>query len=280
MVKFTPGYTAADVTSLLGLSLGQIRAYVRSGFLTPTRGARREYRFTLQDLVLLRTAKELSERVPAYKVRRALRKLRERLPSGRPLSGVRITAVGDDLVVKDGSSLWKLESGQGLFDFDVSELASKVAPLARRAAERARIAELELGPEDWYGLGFDLEACEPDQARDAYRRALELDPSHTGARVNLGRLLHEAGHPGAAEAHYRMALASNPKDVTAAFDLGVALEDLGRDVEAIEAYEQAVLSDPRSADAHYNLFRLYEKTGRRAAAFRHLKAYKKLTREK
>lgn len=275
---FTGGYTSRDVAKLLGLSTGQIRAYVRAGFLSPPRGLRGEYRFSLQDLVLLRTARELAERIPTRKLRRALRRLREQLPKGRPLTGVRIRAVGDGVVVRDGDAAWEPESGQGLLDFEVSELAREVAPLARRAARQALDAEAELGAEDWFKVGFDLEPCDPGQARDAYRRALELDPNHADARVNLGRLLHEAGHARAAEVHYRLALAARPKDATAAFNLGVALEDVGRPAEAIAAYEQALASDPQIADAHFNLSRLHERAGRKAAAFRHLKAYRKLTR--
>ena len=58
----------------------------------------------------------------------------------------------------------------------------------------------------------------------------------------------------------------------------MALEDLGRAEEAIGAYEQALAFDPGSADAHFNAARLYERAGRKATAFRHLKAYRALTR--
>ncbi|MGH7806347.1 MAG: MerR family transcriptional regulator, partial [Candidatus Binatia bacterium] len=54
------GYTARDVAKLLALSIGQVRSFVRAGFLVPERGPRGEFRFTFQDLVLLRTAKELT----------------------------------------------------------------------------------------------------------------------------------------------------------------------------------------------------------------------------
>ena len=274
---FPGGYAARDVSSLLGMSVGQIRLYVRAGFLVPRRGMRGEYRFSFQDLVLLRTAKALMAQVPPRKVKRALLKLREQLPRGRDLTAVRITAEGDQIVVHDGRAAWIPESGQALLNFDVSELATEVAPLARKAAEAARSAEQELTAEDWYVLGCDLEAGDPDQARDAYRRALELHPTHYDARVNLGRLLHEAGELRAAEAHYRMALASRPGDATAAFNLGVALEDLGRKPEALEAYERAIRADPACADAHYNLAHLSEQLGKARTALRHLHIYRKLT---
>jgi len=276
--RFVGGYTSRDVTQILGLSASQLRGYVRQGCVAPRRGPRGEYRFSLQDLVLLRTAKALSERVPLRRVRRALRTLSERLPSGRPLTGIQINAMGDDIVVHEGTRLWKAESGQGIFSFQVADLAAKVAPFTKRKAEIARDVEKSLSAEEWYELGCDLELGAPEQARDAYRRVLEVDPHHAPARVNLGRLLHESGRPEAAELHYRMALTASPGDPVAAFNLGVALEDMGRTRDAVRAYELALASDSRSADAHYNLSRLYERLGKKPLAYRHLKAYRDLTR--
>lgn len=215
--------------------------------------------------------------MPARKVRHALKSLRESLPSGRPLTGLRIQADGSDVVVREGGSVWDASSGQGRLDFEVAELADKVAPLARRAAEEAREAPDVLSAEDWFNLACDLEPSDPDQARDAYRRSLELDPDHFDARLNLGRLLHEVGQTEAAERHYRLALKLRPTEAIAAFNLGVALEDLSRRDEAVRAYEHAIVLDPELADAHYNLSHLLEQEGRKTAAFRHLKAYKQIT---
>src|SRR5437762_114310 len=125
--------------------------------------------------------------------------------------------------------------------------------------------------------GRSLEAVDPDEARDAYRRALELEAHHADAHVNLGRLLHEEGLVEEAERHYRLALREDPEHATAAFDLGIALEELGRPKDAIEAYRTALATDARLADAHYNVARLYERVGKTAAALRHLSIYRRLT---
>ena len=273
---YASGYAARDVARLLGLTVPQIVGCVRAGCITPRRGPRREYRFSFQDLVLLRTAKDLLERLPARRVHRALRKLKSQLPAGRQLTAVRLTAEGDDVVVRDGATAWNPESGQAVLDLDVASLAHAVAPLAREAAAAAREAANEMDAEDWYRLGCDLEPCDAAQALDAYRRAVDLAPAHADAHLNLGRLLHEAGEVAEAESHYRRALEARPGDATAAFNLGVALEDLRMPEEAILAYRTALAADEDCADAHYNLAQLYQARGEGPAALRHLRTYRKL----
>lgn len=270
-------FSTREVADLLDMSVEEVRDNARAGYLHPGRGPNNTYRFSFQDLVLLRTAKALAgARVSPRRLRRALRRLTRQLPGGRPLSEVRITAEGDRVVVRDGDSAWMPDSGQLVLDFNVADLAHRVAPLARRRVDAARQAQPELTADQWYELACDLEAAAPQEARDAYRRALELEPRHADAHVNLGRLLQEAGAIVAASEHYRAALTYEPAHATAAFNLGVALEDLGRRVEAAEAYKAALAADPDLADAHYNLAGVYERLGKRTAALRHLNAYRRM----
>ena len=274
------GYTTEEVARLLGLSSAQIRSYTRAGFLSPARGARGDLRFSFQDLVLLKAAKGLmAARIPAAQVRGSLRRLKQQLPRGRALSELRITAEGHRVVARDGAVAWNPESGQLVLDFDVAALAQRAAPLARRQAAAARRVEQDLDAEEWFELGLELEVSDPDEARDAYRRALELDPHHAEAHVNLGRLLVESERAEEAETHFRAVLADHPDHATAWFNLGIALEDRRRTNEAVKAYEQAIAADRRLADAYFNLARLYEQAGKRAAALRNLSKYRLLTGE-
>src|SRR5438045_2311003 len=248
-------YSLREVAAMVGLTAAQVRSYASEGLLSPDRGPRGELRFGFHDLIILRTASELTAAdIPGRKVRRALARLREQLPEGRSLTGVRIAADGDQVIVRDGDTVWNPESGQALFDFSVSEIVEET----RRFDER--------GADDWFALACDLEETSVDEAKAAYERVLQLDPDHADAHVNLGRILHEEGAPAAAEKHYRAALETDPEHVTAAFNHGVALEDLGRVRDAIEAYRRALALDPDNADAHYNLAGLYEKRGEKAAA--------------
>ena len=272
------GYTVADVAQLLKLAPAQVRAFARDGFLSPGRGPRGDLRFSFQDLVVLRAAKDLAAaRIPARRIRRTLKRLRQDLPRGRSLAELRITAEGERIVVRDGETAWNPDSGQVVIDFHVRDLATRAAPIARRTARAAQAAAADYDADGWYELGLELEAVAPQEARDAYRRALELDPHHADAHVNLGRLLQEKNLTEEAETHYRAALAASPAHATAWFDLGTALEDLRRASDAVDAYRRAIHADRRMADAHFNLARLYEKAGKKAAALRHLGIYQRLT---
>jgi len=278
------GYSTKDVAALLGLKADQVRSYVRAGFLAPRQGPRGEYYFSFQDLVLLRTAKGLlAARVPRRRIRLALQNLREQLPSDQPLTGVRISAEGHHVVVRDGRDVWNPESGQAFFDFELAELAREASTLplrtplpAKRDGGGEEAAEANSAAA-WFERGCDLEEDSPEEAMAAYRQALEMEPGLADAHLNLGRLLHERGESAEAERHYRQALAARPDDSTAAYNLGVALQDLGRLREAAEAYDAALGLDRSFADAHYNLAALYEKLGEREAAFRHLRTYRTLT---
>lgn len=263
-------YSLREVSAMLGMSPAQIRAFAT--ILDPEPGPRGELRFGFHDLILLRTAGELSHaQIPRRKVRRALERLREQLPAGRSLTGVRITADGDRVVVRDGDAVWNPESGQALFDFAVSEITENAPSLALHV-----VSEETSSAEEWYQLGCEREFSSAAEAKDAYVRALQLDPNHADAHVNLGRLLHQEGAAAEAEKHYRAAMNADPQHETAAFNLGVALEDLGRADDAFDAYQRAIALDPENADAHYNLAGIYERRGEKQAALRHLKAYKAL----
>src|SRR5262249_4329812 len=103
-------YGVADVERLLGLSASTIRAFVEAGFVKPARGPRNALRFSFQDLIVLRTAQGLAQaNVPQRRIVKAVRELRRNLPATMPLSGLSITAVADQLVVREGAKRWQAD---------------------------------------------------------------------------------------------------------------------------------------------------------------------------
>jgi tetratricopeptide (TPR) repeat protein len=133
-----------------------------------------------------------------------------------------------------------------------------------------------LSADEWCDLAMELEDGSPLEARAAYHHALDIDPAHVTARINLGRLLHAEGKLDGAEAHYREALRHDAGSALAWYNLGVLLEDRARPAEALPCYERAVRADPNLADAHYNLALLYERVGRKQDAVRHLAIFRRL----
>jgi len=274
-------YGVRDVERLLRLSRPTLRALVAAGFVSPTRGSRNSWRFSFQDLIVLRTAQALADaNVPRRRITRSVRELRRNLPDSMPLSGLAISAVADQVVVREGRSRWQAESGQYLLEFEGDPAKGTLDVRGREApSPRRNIRDPEPGPDDaqgWIEHAAEIEADDPRTAVEAYQRAIEADPSRLDARINLGWLLHESRRFAKAEQVYRAALEECGGDPLLLFNLGVLLDDLNRRTAAIEAYSAALRLDPSMADAHYNLALLYQKTGKAQDALRHLAQYKRL----
>ena len=133
-------YSVRDVERVLRLSRSTIRGLIDVGFVTPTRGPRREYRFSFQDLIVLRAARALIQaKVSRRRIRRSLEDLREHLPETMPLSGLSICAVGDRVVVRDGKSHCQVDNGQYVLGLDVS-VEDGVLRVVERKEEAAAAA--------------------------------------------------------------------------------------------------------------------------------------------
>ncbi|HEY8539083.1 MAG TPA: tetratricopeptide repeat protein [Steroidobacteraceae bacterium] len=266
-------YTVRDVERVLRLPESTIRGLIKAGFVAPARGPRREYRFTFQDLIVLRAARALIEaNVPRRRINRALKDLRQHLPETMPLSGLSISAIGDRIVVRDGHAHWQVDDGQYLLGLDVSMEGGTLRVIDRIEQPAPRSQPQE----DWFAKAVELETTDPAAALKAYARAVEIDGSDGAAWTNWGRLLHEQGQMREAERIYRKGLAQCEPDALLHFNLAVLLDDLGRVPEAIEHYQHAIELDPNLADAHFNIARLYESLGKEQHAIRHLGQYRKL----
>jgi tetratricopeptide (TPR) repeat protein len=187
-----------------------------------------------------------------------------------PLSGLSIEALGDRVVVREGSSRWRADSGQYVLDFEGDPAGGSLSVIERNDAGASA--------EDWFERGCDLERGDAEAAREAYERALQAEAAHLGAHINLGRLLHEAGRMAEAERVYRGAIAVCGNDPVLLYNLGVLMEDMGRKSAAMDAYEKALNRDPRLADCHYNLALLCKALGRPKQALKHMAQYRRLVK--
>jgi tetratricopeptide (TPR) repeat protein len=261
-------YGVRDVERLLRLRRGTLRSLVQAGFVLPARGPRNAWRFTFQDLIVLRTAQALAgAKLPAGRLARSLKALRRRLPAAMPLSGLSIVAEDGRVVVKEGARRWRADSGQYLLSFEA-------APGERSLG----IIERPLPPRpDLLARAAELEETDADAAIAAYARALQLDATLVEAHINRGRLLHDTGRLRQAERAYRQGLKSCGEVPLLFYNLGVLLEDMDRRREAAQAYESALRAAPDFADCHYNLALLYEALRRPRDAIRHMAHYRRLS---
>ena len=268
-------YTLRQVQELIGLTPAVARALVDKGFVAPARGARRELRFTFQDLLLMKTADALRRaQVPTRRILAALESLRAGLPQDVPLTGLRITAEGAHVAVRDAAGMREATTGQLLLDFEVR--GSPEAAVSLVVSDRLVAREAPVADRDRFDEALALESVDRARAEAAYRAVIAHDPSRVEAYVNLGALLCEAGRFDDAVRLFDAALAQGLSGPLLQFNHGVALEDAGQPGRAAEAYEAALALDPGMADAHYNLALLLEQRGDGQGALRHLSAYRRL----
>jgi tetratricopeptide (TPR) repeat protein len=265
-------YGVREVEKLLGLPRSTIRALIDAGFVSPGRGPRNSWLFSFQDLIVLRTAQALVDaKLPARRITQSVRQLRRHLPEAMPLSGLRISAEGDRVVVREGSARWQAETGQYLLAFEGDPTNGSLSLIEPREEPQKPRDTM-----DWLERAEALEELDADAAIAAYEQALATDPQRLEAYINLGRLLHQQRRNTKAERIYRKALKACGADPLLCYNLGVLLEDMQRKPEALEAYEAALRADPSLADCHYNLALLYEQLGKPMQAIRHMAQYRRL----
>lgn len=297
------GYSLRQAEKLVGLSRRFIQALVEADILRPSPTPPDDWRFSLRDMVVLRTAKALRDaRIPHRKVVQALRNVQASLGEDEHLASIRLRASGRAIEASDQGLRRDALSGQLLLPLeDLSSAATMAASASSassdasdsvdasddsRSPDLAAASFLKEAPAvagtdssiAWrrFQQALHLEASDAAAAEAAYRQAIALDPCLDVAYVNLGALLCESHRCKEAVTLYDGALAHCGDTPLIHFNRATALEDTGRLHQAVQAYERALVLDPELADAHYNLSVLMERLGQTQASLRHLSAYRRL----
>ena len=104
-------------------------------------------------------------------------------------------------------------------------------------------------------------ARDDDEAMRLWFRALELEPSHRMARVNVALAFHGAGRFDEAVSHWDVVLASDPADAEALYNVAVSLQFLGHVQQSADAYAACLAARPGYVEARINLAATYHKHG-------------------
>lgn len=128
-----------------------------------------------------------------------------------------------------------------------------------------------LMPEVHYNIGFaHHQSGDLASARQAYQRAIRLNPQYARAQTNLGALYRETGETDRAIQAFSAALQSEPDLLEALNNLGLVYRDQGKFQEALVAFKQVIQKNPELAEAHFNLGLVYRDMGYSQKAFAHL----------
>ena len=112
------------------------------------------------------------------------------------------------------------------------------------------------------GVAAAVRAEGPSDAAVAlWTRALEIDPLHRMARVNLALDLHRRGRFDAATVHWDELLRRHPADPEVLYNAGVTRAHRGEVPVAADLYQACLERAPDHVEARINLAALYHKHG-------------------
>jgi tetratricopeptide (TPR) repeat protein len=119
-----------------------------------------------------------------------------------------------------------------------------------------------LSAADWLAKGYALgNAGNWQEAREAFTRALELNPKYAVAHHSRGAAYDELGDYHQALRDFDRSIELDPKDAWAYLIRGAAYDKYGDYRQAIRDYNRAIELDPKLAGAYYNRGTAYGKLG-------------------
>jgi tetratricopeptide (TPR) repeat protein len=264
-----------------------VRELTRILTLTPKRAGqlrrldllRGDSGYTFRDLLALRAASALLDAGASVRqIRAALTALRRQDPELRqPLAEVRLVLEGDRIVAQSDRVRFDPRTGQMVLALDSGGLEAAATATLATGLVRPLAPPVDQA-ETWFERAseWDGDPAQWEDAIDAYRRVVSIDPTYAAAWNNLGLLLHRMGRYEEAGTAYVSALDQDPQCCEAAYNLGSLHEDRGEVEEAISDYRKALELSPDYADAHFNLAGALARNGRDGEAIKHWQRYLEL----
>ncbi len=175
--------------------------------------------------------------------------------------------------------------GQLTFDFRLEARPAKILQLKRpeppplAALLGGLVVDESLVAEQEFAAASALDDGDPahfDEALEAYRRTLEIDPNLVPALINLANIHYARNQMAEAQALYERAIILEPGVFESHFNLGNIFHDLCLYAEAQACYRDALRLNPTYADAHFYLAVSLEKSGLSQEARLHWRAYQEL----
>ena len=267
-------YGLAEIVRILTLSPRRA-AQLRRLELLRAEGAG----YTFRDLLALRAAGALLDAGASVRqIKQALAALRRQDPQiEQPLTEVRLVVDGGRLIAQSDSVRFDPRTGQTVLDLETKDLEAAAAATLVTGLVRPFAPPVDQA-ETWFTRASEKEGDPAtwEEAIEAYRRVVAIDPTYAAAWNNLGLLLHRLGHYDEAQDAYATALKQDERCCQAAYNLGSLHEDRG-DVElAVRQYRLALEIAPDYADAHFNLAASLSRAGRPKDALRHWQRYLEL----
>lgn len=283
-------YTPAMLSKLLGVPVGQIRAWERLGLI---RAVRKVYRLPYFDFCEVTGARKLMELlatgISRQRLQESLKNLKDIWPDiNRPLGQLDVLVDGGHVLYRDQAGLVEPVSRQRYFDFDqilsnenspqADDLSSGPTTSHRLGDVRTRRVEdtSHWNTADWLTAGQQAaEAGDLEQAISAFRLCLLENPHDPELHFHLAECLYRQGQLEAAAERYYAAVECDHQYIEAWTQLGCVLEERGRSEEALSAFGVALEFHPEYPDAHRHKAALLDRLGQTEDAKTHWQTYLK-----
>ena len=265
-------YTIGQLSRMLDVPTGRLRAWVRSGLIRPQRCVRRLCWFDFPSVSAAKSIQQLVDRgVSVSGIERGLRQLGDWLPAGAAERTLRqLQSFG-----RRAPMVFRLDDGQlveanGQLHLPFVDVTPQSAWTTGLESHAHRVRS----PQHWFACGIEAEdAGRYQEAKEHYLRSMQAGGAKPETNFNLGNVLLSLERPAEAVQRFSCAVELDPDYVEAWNNLGNALADVGRYGPAIRAYKRALDIEPDYVDAHFNLAETCHQVRRYREAKTHWLAY-------